>query len=263
MRWTGLVTRNHRRALSMTVQRKLISTTFPNVSLAAVSIISWVSGISIVVCRVSKNSSIQQVTTKVISRKNEQYCHRAAIQRVAHPLGGGEHPRRLPGQVAQVHHVGVALLPGVAAVVLALGGGPAQLGEEARILRRCREGFLPEGLIGVQQGSELGQVGDGEGGLLRGAHGPAALIVGVADGDAQSRPVHGRILGQLAQPAGVEPAVARLRLLGGHQVVGEILEYRRRLRRGRAVPAGAVLLHPVPRKIGLAPSAAGPGGRLP
>ena len=65
-------------------------------------------------------------------------------------LGGVQQIAALPGQVAQVHHVGVALLTGVAAVVLALGRGAAQLGEEGGVLGGHGEGLLAEGLIGVQ-----------------------------------------------------------------------------------------------------------------
>ena len=131
-------------------------------------------------------------------------------------MGGGQQPRRLPGQMAHVHHVGKALLPGVAAVVLALGGGAAQLREEGGILRRGGQRLLAEGLVGVQQRRQLSQIRQGEGGLILRPHGLAALVIAVADGAAQLCAVHSRIRRQGPQPAGIQPAVGRLHLLGGH-----------------------------------------------
>ena len=118
--------------------------------------------------------------------------------------------------MAHVHHVGEALLSGVAAVVLALGGGAAQLREEGGVLRRGRQRLLTEGLVGLQQRRQLSQIRQGEGGLLLGAHGLAALVIAVADGAAQPGAVHSRVLYQGPQPAGIQPAVGRLHFLGGH-----------------------------------------------
>ena len=118
--------------------------------------------------------------------------------------------------MAQIHHVGIALLPGVAAVVFALGGGPAQLGKEAGILRRGRKRLLPKGLVSLQQWPQFGEIGHRQGGLILGAHRLTALIIGVADGGAQRRAVHIRVFRQRSKPAGIKPAVARLLLLGGH-----------------------------------------------
>ena len=140
----------------------------------------------------------------------------AVRQRVGNALGRGQQPRRLPGQMAHVHHVGKALLPGVAAVVLALGGGAAQLREEGGVLRRGRQRLLTESLVGVQQRRQLSQIRQGEGGLILRPHGLAALVIAVADGAAQPGAVHGRILCQGPQPAGIQPAVGRLHFLGGH-----------------------------------------------
>ena len=116
----------------------------------------------------------------------------------------------------QIHHVSVALFTGVAAVVLALGGSPAQFGEEAGVLHRRSKRLLPKGLVSLQQRIQLGEVGHGQGGLILGAHRLAALVIGVADGNAQRRAVHIRICCQRPKPAGIKPAVARLHLLGGH-----------------------------------------------
>ena len=156
----------------------------------------------------------------------------AVAQCIGDGLGRVQQIAALPGQVAQVHHVGEALLTGVAAVVLALGGGAAQLGEEGGVLGGHGEGLLAEGLIGVQQGGELGQVGEGQGGLVLGAGLLAALIIRVADDGAQLLAVHGGVLGQSARPAGVEPAVARLGLFRGHQILGKVLEGSRHVHGG-------------------------------
>ena len=118
--------------------------------------------------------------------------------------------------MAQVHHVSIALFTGVTAVVLALDGGPAQFGKEAGILRRGRERLLPKRLVSLQQWIQFGEVGHGQGGLILGAYRLAALVIGVADGNAQRRAIHIRIFRQRPKPAGIKPAVARLHLLGGH-----------------------------------------------
>ena len=167
-------------------------------------------------------------------------------QRVTDPLGGGQHPCGLSGQMAQIHHVGVALLPGVAAVVLTPGGGPAQFGKEAGILRRSRERLLSKGLVGIQQRFQSGEVGHGQGGLILGAHRLAALVIGVADGGAQRCAVHIRIFRQRPQPAGIEPAVARLHLFGGHQVFGKVLEGGRHIHRGHQAGVEA---HQLQRRV--------------
>ena len=133
--------------------------------------------------------------------------------------------------MAQIHHVGIALLTGVAAVVLRLCRHATHLGEEARIGAGGGQRLLAEALIGVQQVAHLGQVGHGQGGIVLGAHQLAAPVIGVADDTAQRRAVHGGLLGQRAHPLGVIPAVGGLRLLRRHQILGQVAEGIRRVHR--------------------------------
>ena len=65
-----------------------------------------------------------------------------------------------------------------------------------------------------------------------GAHRFAALVIGIADRGSQGLAVHGGIVRQRAKPTGIEPAVAGLHFLGGHQVFGEVPEHRRHIHRG-------------------------------
>ena len=130
----------------------------------------------------------------------------------------------MPGNAAQIHHVGIALLAGVAAVILGAGRRTAEPGQEAGILRRGGQRLRAEFLIGVQQSLYLRQVGDGQRGAVLRLHRLAALVIGVADHLAQRRAVHGRIVRQRLYPLGVVPAVGRLRLLGGHQIVAQVAE---------------------------------------
>ena len=139
-------------------------------------------------------------------------------------MSRGKHPCGLAGQVSQVDHVGVALLPGVTAVVFALGSGTAQLCKEAGILGSGGKGLLAEGFISLQQRRQLGKVGKGQGGLILGAYRLTAFVIGIADGNTQVVAFHGGIRSQLTQPTGIEPAIARLHFLRGHQILGEILE---------------------------------------
>ena len=60
--------------------------------------------------------------------------------------------------MAQIYHVGIALFTGVTTVILTLGGCAAQLCEKSGVLCGSHECFLAEGLIGLQQRSQFGQV---------------------------------------------------------------------------------------------------------
>ena len=81
------------------------------------------------------------------------------LQGIQHISGGLQQAGALPGHVAQIHHVGVALLTGVAAVVFALCGNAGKPGEEPGILAGSGQRFSAKGLIGLQQRAGAGQVG--------------------------------------------------------------------------------------------------------
>ena len=144
------------------------------------------------------------------------------IQRVQHLLRGTQRARAQAGQMAEVHHVGVALFPGIAAVVFALGRRSGKLGEEGGIVARQRQRLCAEDLVGVQQRTNLGKIGEGQGGVILRPHSLTAAIVGVADDFAKRRTVHGGLLRQCAYPLGIVPAVGRLRFLRGHQIMRDI-----------------------------------------
>lgn len=63
--------------------------------------------------------------------------------------------------MSQIHHVGVTLPSGVAAVVLALSRNSAELREKSRILTGCCESLGTEGPVGIQKRSELGKIRQG------------------------------------------------------------------------------------------------------
>ena len=167
----------------------------------------------------------------------------AAVQRIQHRLGRGQYIAALAGHVAQVHHVGVALLAGVAAVVLAAVRHAGKPREEGRVLAGGAQRLRAVALIGRQQRPDLGQVGERQRHTVLRARQLAAGVVRIADGASQSGAVHGRLFRQRAHPVGVVPAVARLRLLRRHQIAAQVAEGVSHVHRGHQAGVKAHQLH--------------------
>ena len=132
----------------------------------------------------------------------------------------------------EVHHVGVALLLGVAAVVFAALRCARKLREERRVGASCAERFRAKGLVRRKKRSDLGEVRHRKCRVVLRADRFAARHVRVADNFAKLRAVHARILRQRAAPLRVVPAVCGLGLFGCNQIfrnVGERIRnvYRR------------------------------------
>ena len=132
---------------------------------------------------------------------------------------------RVLHQFAEVHHVVVALLAGVAAVIFRGVRAPGEGGEK---LARIRGGGLERldavrAVSGRQRGG-FRDVGEGQRRHFFHVVFFAAFHIGVADRLAESRAAHGGVPGQRADPAAVVPAAARLDFLRGHHVAGKAVD---------------------------------------
>ena len=150
----------------------------------------------------------------------------AVVERREQRPGGGRHRAlRILHKLAHVHHVEIALLAGVAAVVFRVLRAARKLGEKlARVLRGGLQRLDAVCAVSGEQRRRFRYVGDGQGRNLVHVVFLAAGEIGVANSFAESRAAHGGIFCQRVDPAGVVPAAARLAFLRGDHVAGEAVD---------------------------------------